>query len=99
MNYRCYILYSETLKKFYIGSTSEKVETRLEQHNSGFYGDRKYTHRATDWEIYLFIECKTRKQAELIEKHIKSMKSTRYKLNLKKYPEMQKQLLERFANS
>jgi putative endonuclease len=96
MNFYCYILYSPSLRKYYVGSTSEPVIKRLEQHNNSFYGDRKYTHKTNDWEIYYFIECTTRKQAELIEKHIKSMKSRKYILNLKLYPSLALKLLQKY---
>jgi len=44
-----YILYSESINKFYIGYTTETVEKRLEKHNSGFY-ENKYTARGKPFE-------------------------------------------------
>ena len=57
---------------------------------------RKYTHNADDWVLYLKIECQTKTQASRIEKHIKSMKSKIYIQNLMKYPEMTQKLLTKF---
>jgi predicted GIY-YIG superfamily endonuclease len=41
------------LDKYYIGFTQELLSSRLERHNSGFYGSSKYTVIASGWEIYL----------------------------------------------
>ncbi len=85
-----YILYSESLKKYYIVEALNLGE-RVEQHNSGFY-DNAYTMQVSDWVLYLFIECKDRAQARKIETHIKKMKSKIYIQNLKKYPEILEKL-------
>jgi putative endonuclease len=37
-----YIIFSESIKKFYIGYTNDTVQIRLEKHNSEYY-DNKYT--------------------------------------------------------
>ena len=92
----CYILYSESVNKFYIGATSETVLTRFNKHIEEFY-DKKYTGVAKDWEIFLSIECVTIKQAFKIEAHIKRMKSHKYIENLKHYPEMIEKLLNRYS--
>ncbi len=80
-----YILYSEKLKKFYTGFTSN-LENRLEYHKSAL--PHKFTAKANDWEIFLTIECESKKQALAIETHIKKMKSKVYIKNLVKYQEM-----------
>jgi putative endonuclease len=87
------------LKKYYVGSTSNAVEVRLDQHNLSFYGNKKFTHTTTDWQIFLSIECGSREQAASIERHIKSMKSSKYIQNLKKYPEMITKLMERYTKN
>ncbi len=73
MDYFVYILFSETLNKFYIGQTVY-VEERLKQHNSGFYNSA-FSKVATDWELFWMLECKTRGQALKIERHIKEMRN------------------------
>lgn len=85
-----YILYSESLKKFYIGEALN-IEDRIEQHNSGFY-NTAYTKQASDWILYHSVDCKDRVQARKIEAHIKKMKSKLYIQNLRKYPEMAEKL-------
>ena len=93
-----YILYSESINKFYIGYTTETVEKRLEKHNSGFY-ENKYTARGKPWQIFFELKCESAKQAMAIEKHIKQMKSSKYIKNLKQYPEMAIKLLEKYKTN
>ena len=45
MNYYAYILFSETLDKYYIGST-KNISNRLEKHLSNHKG---FTSKAKDW--------------------------------------------------
>jgi putative endonuclease len=87
MKFFCYILYSKTFDRYYVGYTSD-IEERLKLHNAGSFGGKSYTHLTSDWELYLLIPCDTIKQAVFIESKIKRMKSRNYKENLKKYPEM-----------
>ena len=84
--YTCYIIYSQSLNRYYVGET-ENIDLRISQHNSGFYKSA-FTSKAKDWELFHFIECADRRQARLIEAHIKKMKSRKYIENLKKYPEI-----------
>ena len=90
-----YILYSPSQNTFYTGFTKVSVEERLHRHKENYY-DNKYTAKATDWEIYFSIECISEEQARSIETHIKKMKSKIYIQNLKKYPNMVQELLNRF---
>ena len=83
----CYIIYTSSFDKYYVGATQEDVYSRLEKHNTKGY-DNTYTSLANDWEVYLIIGCETYAQAINIERHIKRMKSRTYIRNLKKYPEM-----------
>jgi len=94
MLYYCYILYSPTLDKFYIGET-ENLEERLIQHNTGIH-EVAYTKQVSDWELYHEIICQSRSQVRAIERHIKQMKSKIYIKNLRRYPEMSKKLLNKF---
>ena len=85
--YYCYILYSEDLNRFYIGSTSLSPEDRLERHLNKYYDDPKFTTKAKDWVLFLAITCSSFDQARKIESHIKAMKSKKYIDNLKTYPD------------
>ena len=84
----CYILQSQTLDRYYVGSTILNVQDRLERHLSQFYGNKKFTAKANDWVVFMVIECSTIEQARKIESHIKKMKSKKYIRNLKDYPEI-----------
>ena len=84
----CYILYSQKLSKFYIGACQENLDSRIEKHNSGFYGKKTYTSTAQDWCIYLIIDVLEYAHAIRIERKIKSMKSTTYIKNLRLYIEL-----------
>ncbi len=88
MSHYCYILYSADLNSFYVGET-EDLDERLSQHRAGFY-KQSYTKRASDWEVWLSIECKDRVQARKIESYIKGMKSKKYLMELKANPELQR---------
>jgi len=92
----CYIIYSEKLKKHYIGACHEDLESRIAKHNSHDYGDHRYTAKADDWKLLLSIVCDSYPQAIRIEKHIKNMKSSIYINNLVKYPEMVIKLKEKY---
>jgi putative endonuclease len=92
----CYILYSPTINRFYVGSTELEPEQRLELHNIQYYGDKKFTARANDWALFLEIQCNSVQQARKIESHIKRMKSKTYIKNLKKYPELREKLIAKY---
>ena len=79
----CYILFSEKLLKFYIGSTHDDVESRLQSHISHKYGNHRFTAKASDWKIYLVIPTENYAKAVRIERKIKSMKSSKYIRQLK----------------
>jgi putative endonuclease len=85
MQFCCYVIYSKLLDKYYTGYTSN-IDERLLLHNNGHFGGKSYTHKATDWEIFLLIPCSSIAQAISIESKIKRMKSRRYIESLKKYP-------------
>ena len=93
----CYILFSKTLDRFYVGSTILSPETRLGRHLQKHYGKHKFTAKANDWKLFFSIVCSSEKQARDIEKHIKSMKSKVYIQNLIKYPEITRRLLKKFS--
>ena len=93
----CYILHSESLDRFYTGSTILKPENRLERHLQKFYGNKKFTAKVDDWTIFLTIKCDSIEQAKRIERHIKSMNSKKYIKNLIIYPDIIKRLLEKYS--
>jgi len=91
-----YILSSQKLKKFYIGSCFD-LELRLTEHKNNKYVD-SFTTLANDWELFLEMSNLEGVIARKIEKHIKSMKSKSYIENLKRFPEMRSKLISRFSN-
>jgi putative endonuclease len=91
----CYILYSKQADKYYIGKTNESLDSRLKKHLKGYYGNRKYTAMANDWEIFWNVECNSNELAERIERHLKGMKSRKYLEKLNQYPELSEKLIAR----
>ncbi len=91
--YCVYVLFSEKLDRFYIGSTSD-FDARMDFHHHA--EARKFTAKADDWILFDKIDCEHKNQASSIEKHIKSMKSKVYIQNLKKFPEMKDKLKAKF---
>ncbi len=91
-----YILYSNSADKYYVGETSN-LEIRLDNHKSGFYSNA-FTTIATDWGLFFKIECNDISQARKIEKHIKSMKSRKYILNLCSFPAISERLLNTYSS-
>ena len=72
MNYLVYILFSDSLNKYYIGFTRDDVQERLRKHNSNHKG---FTGGLGDWEIKYTEEYKTKEEAMKREKQIKNWKS------------------------
>ena len=95
MKHFVYILYSETVNRFYIGETFH-VGDRLLKHNEHFF-EHSFTKIAVDWEIFFVIECDNSTVARKIERHIKNMKSRTYILNLKLYPDISRKLVEKYT--
>ena len=83
----CYIIHSSKLNKFYIGATQDDVTSRIEKHNNSTYGKHRFTAKADDWTLFLFIPTKDYPQAIRIERKIKSMKSANYIRELAKNPD------------
>lgn len=88
-----YIIYSQSLDKYYTGVTQESVVSRLEKHNSGEYGKQRYTSTADDWKLYLALSCDDYSHAIRLERKIKSMKSRKYIENLGKYEKMREKII------
>src|SRR5580765_2662499 len=67
MSFKTYILWSEKLQKFYVGSTSD-LEDRLYRHNSG---QSKWTKKGVPWKFIWSADCDGRKEAVQLEIRIK----------------------------
>ncbi len=86
--FHCYILYSPSLNKFYIGHTGDSLTNRLRKHNSNHKG---FTGQKADWSIVHKEMFDNKDQALAREKEIKAWKSRvmiqklleRYTKNLK----------------
>ena len=70
----CYILYSSTLDKYYIGSTTDMTR-RLADHNRG---KEKFTKTGCPWELMYKEEFVELKHARERERNIKKQKSRKY---------------------
>jgi putative endonuclease len=81
-----YILYSKSINRFYSGSCLDFDIRFIEHQRATDTGS--FTNKASDWEEYLVVDGLHYKQARKMEKHIKRMKSAKYIINLKKYPEI-----------
>ena len=82
-----YIIHSEKLNRFYIGSTTD-MKQRLINHNTHHHGNKTFTSKASDWKIFIFIPTPNYPQAKRMELLIKKKKSAKFIQNLKKYPEL-----------
>lgn len=69
MNYT-YILWSNIIQKYYIGSTNN-IARRIKEHNSGKSG---YTKKGIPWKLIKTEEYQTKKEAYKRETEIKSYK-------------------------
>ena len=67
-----YIIYSESLDKFYIGHTCESLDERLRKHLSQHKG---YTSKVKDWKIIYSEIFENKSDAYKKELEIKSWKS------------------------
>jgi putative endonuclease len=74
MNYVVYILYSESLGKYYVGHTNN-IKERLKRHNTG---RSTYTSKGMPWNLAKEYLCASRSEAVQLEKEIKSRGIKRY---------------------
>ena len=79
MGFAVYILFSEKLGKYYVGST-EDVEKRILAHNEGL---SKFTSLGIPWKQVHVIECADRSTAIKLELKIKKRGIKRYLLDCK----------------
>ncbi len=73
-----YILFSEKLNIYYVGSTGN-LEDRLKRHNTG---RSKFTKRGIPWKLVYQKQYLTKSEAYQAELYIKSQKSKKYIENL-----------------
>ena len=66
-----YILFSKSLNKYYIGSTSD-IQERIRKHNSNHKG---FTGKTNDWELVYTENFDSIQNARFREKQIKNWKS------------------------
>jgi putative endonuclease len=70
-----YVLYSKALKKYYVGSTSLALISRLRRHRSDHKG---FTGRSNDWEIVFSQAFSEISSARKLEKKIKKRGAARF---------------------
>ena len=68
----CYILYSKSIGKYYIGHSCEELQDRLRKHLSNHNG---FTSRTKDWIIVYFESFENKSDAYKREIEIKAWKS------------------------
>ncbi len=68
----CYILFSEKLNLFYVGSTCENLQERLRKHLANHKG---FTAKTKDWKMVYSEKFDDKSQAYRRELQIKSWKS------------------------
>jgi putative endonuclease len=86
-----YILYSNRINRFYIGSCLN-LDERLEEHKNKVF-PTSYTSITDDWELFLSFENLEYNHTRAIELRIKKMKSSKYIRNLKLHEELRNKLL------
>ena len=79
MSHFVYILYSVSLDKYYIGSTSDKLEERIRKHNSNHSG---FTGKSNDWKLVYKESLSDKLMAMKREREIKAWKSRKRVENL-----------------
>ncbi|MGZ8554535.1 MAG: GIY-YIG nuclease family protein [Chitinophagaceae bacterium] len=67
MVYKTYIIWSNSLQKFYVGSTNN-LDDRVLRHNSG---QGKFTSKGIPWILIWSYDCVDRKEAFNLEYKIK----------------------------
>ena len=74
MVYYVYILYSESLAKYYVGCSKFRAK-RLRQHLGG---QSNWTKRARDWKEVFYQTTANQKEALCLEKQIKKRGAKRF---------------------
>ena len=79
MLFTVYILYSLSLKRYYVGYTSTTMVDRMSHHLSDHKG---YTSRAKDWEVKYTYSLQSKGDALQLENKIKKRGAKRYLADL-----------------
>lgn len=74
MKYFVYIIYSQSIDKYYVGYSHNALE-RLEKHN---LGATRSTRPGRPWSLVYLEECTEKRIAIQRENEIKKMKSRKY---------------------
>ncbi|MFT4534336.1 MAG: putative endonuclease [Saprospiraceae bacterium] len=74
-SYITYIIYSESIGRYYVGSTLMTLEDRLQRHNSNHKG---FTGRANDWVVVHKCVFKDVSSSRQLEAKIKKRGPKRY---------------------
>jgi putative endonuclease len=69
-----YILFSQTIQKYYTGQT-QNLKNRITEHNAG---ETKSIKNGIRWEVFFTKEVQTRKEAVALEKKIKMYGAQRF---------------------
>ena len=69
-----YILYSETIRRYYVGQTAD-IEIRLVRHNEGYV---KSIKKGSPWTLIHSIKVHSRSEALFLERKIKKRGAKRY---------------------
>ena len=91
-----YILHSQSLDKFYTGSTAD-YDMQLRQHQKGHF-PKGFNTEATDWEPYCVIDNIPLDTANRIVKHTKKNKSKDYYHSLKEDISVREKLIEELSS-
>jgi putative endonuclease len=78
MEYFVYILHSEKNGSYYVGQTKD-ITSRIQKHNNG---EVQYTKSNCPWKLVYQEEFKTRSEAIIREREIKSHKKRKFIENL-----------------
>ncbi|MDG5491533.1 GIY-YIG nuclease family protein [Psychroserpens sp. SPM9] len=70
-----YILYSESIDRYYVGYTCDELEERLRKHNTNHKG---YTGQTNDWRIVYKESYNSKSEAYARERFIKQKKSRHF---------------------
>jgi len=81
MKYFVYILFSDSLQKFYIGQT-QNLTDRVIRHNKGY---EKYTSKGTPWTLVWYTSKESRSDAIILERKLKNLKQLRLVKLMRKY--------------
>jgi putative endonuclease len=67
MDFKVYILWSESLQKFYVGHTNN-IEDRIDRHNKGY---ERFTSTGVPWMMICTFDCEDKIEAVRLENRIK----------------------------